>query len=502
MKVFRLTKTRSCTVAVLFAAILIYSGGELWQTLTWPPFFSFDETLEVDYVYQLTQGHLPTFFGGAQFNPLKLAYPYNVQWRYQHPPLFYLLETPFFKLGDTLNHPIRGIWLMRAFVYLLGITLILVSFWVARWAFGRSSKATYIVPLLVASNRCLPSVVFNYTLATLWVALLFGCTCKIIRTFPRKLSSSTRFFWVAVVALAPLTRLSTIPIMMLCCGAVAILMIIRHSQATLRDWLHLVILPVVIAVLSSSWFYIRLHRMSGNFTGSQPAWSASHLGRTTDISLLKAITTASFYKNSLAQYHNMSSINSTRYGWLAVFSLTLIPLLLGVMAYVRRIVSNVRQHDQRNGSLTENALIILLCTFAFFGTTVQQLLFYKQGGSDNSVYFSLISIVFALTIAAGFCQFKKLYRLLVPAWLIIHLAFFMLEVRIKWPFSTNQPLHGSGFVTHALVFIGLALVGVGTIMAILLVAKNANAADTLTENNDNPKISKEQNEALHTNSMP
>ncbi|MFT9231083.1 MAG: hypothetical protein ABF515_00390 [Bifidobacterium sp.] len=289
MKVFRLTKTRSCTVAVLFAAILIYSGGELWQTLTWPPFFSFDETLEVDYVYQLTQGHLPTFFGGAQFNPLKLAYPYNVQWRYQHPPLFYLLETPFFKLGDTLNHPIRGIWLMRAFVYLLGITLILVSFWVARWAFGRSSKATYIVPLLVASNRCLPSVVFNYTLATLWVALLFGCTCKIIRTFPRKLSSSTRFFWVAVVALAPLTRLSTIPIMMLCCGAVAILMIIRHSQATLRDWLHLVILPVVIAVLSSSWFYIRLHRMSGNFTGSQPAWSASHLGRTTDISLLKAI---------------------------------------------------------------------------------------------------------------------------------------------------------------------------------------------------------------------
>ena len=92
-------------ISLLIASFLIYLGGQIWQCVSWPPFYSFDETLEIDYVYQLSQGHLPTFFGGAEFNPLDLQYPYDVQWRYQHPPLFYLVQVPAFLLTDTLHHP-------------------------------------------------------------------------------------------------------------------------------------------------------------------------------------------------------------------------------------------------------------------------------------------------------------------------------------------------------------------------------------------------------------
>lgn len=94
-------------ISLLIASFLIYLGGQIWQCVSWPPFYSFDETLEIDYVYQLSQGHLPTFFGGAEFNPLDLQYPYDVQWRYQHPPLFYSCASSGFSSDRhfTSSHP-------------------------------------------------------------------------------------------------------------------------------------------------------------------------------------------------------------------------------------------------------------------------------------------------------------------------------------------------------------------------------------------------------------
>lgn len=155
-------------ISLLIASFLIYLGGQIWQCVSWPPFYSFDETLEIDYVYQLSQGHLPTFFGGAEFNPLDLQYPYDVQWRYQHPPLFYLVQVPAFLLTDTLHHPIRGIWAMRFVETVLGILAIIASSWSARKVIGKPFAVTAMVPVIVASNRCFPSAVLNYTLASLW----------------------------------------------------------------------------------------------------------------------------------------------------------------------------------------------------------------------------------------------------------------------------------------------------------------------------------------------
>ena len=70
-------KNHNALIACLIA-ICIYTGADIWQTLTWPPFFSFDETLDIDYIYQLSQRRLPTFWGGVRFNPLNLHYPQQV----------------------------------------------------------------------------------------------------------------------------------------------------------------------------------------------------------------------------------------------------------------------------------------------------------------------------------------------------------------------------------------------------------------------------------------
>lgn len=456
-------------IQVLVIAALMYTSIDMWQTLTWPPFHSFDETAEIDYVYQLTQGHLPTFWGGVTFNPLNLQYPYDVQWRYQHPPLFYILEIPFFLLGDTISHPFIGIWIMRGFVYILGLLLIVSSFWAARWLVGHKNSVVYLVPLLIACNRCLPSVVFNYTLASLWVTLLIGMTAKLLRTSSDKQSCSTILLWTVTVGLAPLTRLSTVPIMALCLSIITVSLISRklHSKPLHKEWLTLVALPAVISIASSAWFYLRLYALSGSFTGSQPAWSAEHLSRTTDMTFTEALMRSSFYKNSFSQYHNMSSINSTHFGWFFVVSLSLIPLVLGLAVFAWNLLGKMHRagnHDE----VRNDSLILVMCLLALFGTTAQQLLYSKQGGSDNAVYFSLINIIFAFTIASGFCRFKRITPWIVSVWLLIHLGAFLYEAKLTWPLTAGGTLEQAGDLARIGIYAALLLAILSTLCGVSL----------------------------------
>ncbi|WP_152600580.1 hypothetical protein [Bifidobacterium biavatii] len=463
----RRTRIPRSGLLLLAAALLIYSGGDLWQNISWPAFYSFDETLEVDYVYQLTQGHLPTFFGGAEFNPLHLQYPYDVQWRYQHPPLFYLLEMPVFLLFDTLNHPIRGIWAMRALVWVMGVTLVCTSRWAARWMIGREGFAVSLVPVIVAANRCLPSVVFNYTLASLWVTLLIGMTAKLLRTLPFDVSTRRGTFagWLVIVTLAPLTRLSTIPIMGLCLLIVFIAVLLGDEHKA-RGVLLLTIVPGVLAVLSSAWFYLRLHALSGNFTGSQPEWSSTHLQRDTHKSFVESLLNPGFYKSTMSQYQN-SSVTGTPHGWAFVLALTIIPLMLGFLAMIRWIASAVRNRDR--AGVTNTSLMVALLCCAFFGTVFQQLLFYKQGGSANAVYFSLISIVFAVTISLGLTQFERgngvVAKLLAGCWLACKLATFLYETKLRWPFAAGGTMEQAGSMMRSAAWLAIAVTVVGVLLA-------------------------------------
>ena len=154
---------------------------------------------------------------------------------------------------------IRGIWAMRFVETVLGILAIIASSWSARKVIGKPFAVTAMVPVIVASNRCFPSAVLNYTLASLWVILLIGMTASLIRTTPNGFSGKQLFVWSFLVALAPLTRTSTIPIMCLC-GLMVIIHLVLSKCRTLRIWLTSVILPLLLAIVSSVWFYIRLYR--------------------------------------------------------------------------------------------------------------------------------------------------------------------------------------------------------------------------------------------------
>lgn len=456
---------RNLHAGCLLAALLIYTGSQIWQCVCWPPFYSFDETLEIDYVYQLTQGHLPTFFGGAEFNPLNMDYPYQVQWRYQHPPLFYLIEAPIFLLFDTYARPIAGIWAMRALVGILGVALILASAWTARWMFGKPCTASALVPLIVASNRCLPSVVLNYTLASLWVTLLIGMTCKLIRLHTR-ISTCCSVAWIVIVMLAPLTRLSTIPIMGLCLLTMVVGMLMLRIRF-LATWLLTIFLPALLAILSSAWFYLRLYALSGSFTGSQPEWSAANLHRDTSKTFVEALLDPSFYVSSFAQFQN-STVTAQSYGWIPVLVLTVFPLVIAAVLAIRHLSS------MRLSMQWEPTLIAAMLCVALLGTVFQQLLFYKQGGSGNAVYFSLISIVFAGIIAYGFANLPRMRQFVVCGWMLFRFAILMAEVLLNWPFRNGGTMAGRSIVWIGVTVFGLLLVSAGTAASCAVIARHRN----------------------------
>lgn len=456
-------RKNSLHTALLIASICIYCGGQIWQCISWPPFYSFDETLEVDYVYQITQGHLPSFFAGPQFNPLHLQYPYDVQWRYQHPPLFYLIQAPAFMLFDTVHHPIQGIWAMRGMETMLGICVIFASSWAARRIIGRANIVTALVPLIVASNRCFPSVVFNYTLASLWTIFLIGMAASLIRTRPQDFTTKQLLAWVIIVMLAPLTRTSTIPIMCLCGLMVITHLIVSHCKI-LRTWLVAVVIPLLLSIAGSAWFYIRLHKLSGSFTGSQPEWSSKHLGRNTHLSLWQALTDRRFYLSSMSQYQN-SSVTATAAGWVFVMILTVIPLLWGMAMMIMKNVNNCLS------KAPEDIEIRVMLTLGLIGTVFQQLLFYKQGGSANAVYCSLISIIFAVFIARGFSVFTRLWAVPMILWLTARCMAFGVEVRLRWPFAHDGTAYGSSWPWELATYLGIALVTGATIYTAVVCAR-------------------------------
>ena len=446
-------------ILIILAAILLYAGVDLWQNISWPVFFSGDETLEIDYVYRLSMGQLPEFFDGQRYNPLGLLDDklIAVQWRYHHPPLFYLLELPVFVLFDATHNPYSAIWAMRCVVFVLGVTLIIVSRWAAKWILGSNNTLVSLVPLFVAANRVLGSVVFNYTLATLWVTLLIGMSAKLIRSMPGIISRSSVIAWAGIVMLAPLTRLSTVPIAGLCILMVAVAIIINR-HAMLKRFLLLFALPLVLAIASGAWFFIRLYKISGSFTGSQPEWSAEHLNRDIHQSFLDVLLNPTFWLHSLSQYQNMHIVTDGEFGLWFLTMLVFIPSSLAVIALVRRSFATAYR-QQPSTVRTADRLIVLLILGALAGTIVQQVLFVKQGGSDNAVYFSLINIVFAVLLTFGFIQFRGSLRVcLIAVWLSIRLAAAMLEATLAWPDTTATGSPGEIWVYVSLMLITFAIV--------------------------------------------
>lgn len=112
-----------------------------------------------------------------------------------------------------------------------------------------------------------------------------------------------------------------------------------------------------------------------------------------------------------------------------------------------------------------------MLVLALAGTTFQQLLFFKQGGNPNAVYFSLISIVFALFIAYGFSLFPRWWAAALSIWLALRGFAFALEIHIRWPFSSEGTMAGASQYWVWLTLAGIITVCLGTFIAIIASAK-------------------------------
>jgi hypothetical protein len=87
-----------------------------------PPFSGPDETGHVAYVSALAQGHLPLIRMGVH---TVADIPTGTSWLGQHPPLYYLLATPFYLAAG--RNPLIGLYLLRLIaVGALAVTLILL----------------------------------------------------------------------------------------------------------------------------------------------------------------------------------------------------------------------------------------------------------------------------------------------------------------------------------------------------------------------------------------
>lgn len=101
---------------IIFAMLLATAFALILPAYSGP-----DEMGHVAYVAALAQGHLPIIPNGQVADATT-----GVSWQGQHPPLFYLLATPFYLLlGQT---PLLGLCLLRLLgVAALGVTVALVN---------------------------------------------------------------------------------------------------------------------------------------------------------------------------------------------------------------------------------------------------------------------------------------------------------------------------------------------------------------------------------------
>ena len=126
---------------------------------------------------------------------------------------------------------------------------------------------------------------------------------------------------------------------------------------------------------------------------------------------------------------------------------------------------------------------------AFGGTVFQQLLFYKQGGSSNAVYFSLISIVFSVVIAYGFAR-RPMFHRYTAIWLFVRLAAFLIETILKWPFAESGTMEGRSILWIVLTYCAILLVIAGTTLAIIAISRNRSPNQTveIVQNRSNEPV--------------
>jgi len=168
--------------------------------LAMPRFMGPDESAHLAYVVALSQGHWPLMPPDQSIN-----FSTGATYQAQHPPLFYLLATPLFRLfGGDLN---IGLYLLR----LLGVGCLLVSVWLVGRIAAQllSPRAAHRAQGLAATNPVLVYVCAMANNEALAVALALACVWMALQ-FQQK--GAPRFLIAAILCggLGLLTKLTAL----------------------------------------------------------------------------------------------------------------------------------------------------------------------------------------------------------------------------------------------------------------------------------------------------
>lgn len=197
----------------------------------WMPSFSGpDEKGHIAYVSALASGHLPIFPATENADIER-----GITWQAQHPPLFYVVAAPFYKVA-TLLAPQSGLLVVRLLGVLCFVLTVLVAQKIAEYFVAE--KAAWLAAMLVATHPVVSyvmSMANNESLAILLSSLCVltalwanPLTCE---TAASKWKASQRLAICAVCCgLALWTKLTTIA------GVMAAVYLVGLSRENVGNW--------------------------------------------------------------------------------------------------------------------------------------------------------------------------------------------------------------------------------------------------------------------------
>jgi len=200
-------------------------------------------------------------------NPPHLAtllgeyYPYGWQYAANHPPLYYLLVAPVYRLTESAS-PTTQLYLMRAAAIPFGLAIVLLAYAMVRTLFPRDLFLAVTVPAFVAFQPQVSyeGAMLNNDIAgiAIFSLILYLLVLGLRRKFPYRLT-----IWIGFAAgiglLIKSTTLIALPLV-----AVAVVL-----GVGIRDWRGWISRGAVIAAVAGliCWpWYLFLYRTYGNFS--------------------------------------------------------------------------------------------------------------------------------------------------------------------------------------------------------------------------------------------
>lgn len=252
----------------LIGIIIVFAGVTGLYSITFPWAGNDDQMPHVDYIWQVSQGQLPSFNEGTQYPEIG-RYPY--QYVSNHPPLYYMIQAPLMKVPLENGDWQFAVAIGRAMNIIIGIICILAFAW-AGWVFSnRNHLFTLALPAVAAfyiTFMQVIGIIMNDSLTVLFTTLALTTSYLILKAGP----SRKYLYWLTVISVFGVASRS-IYFVALFISLVAVIIAYSNvlkgkSLVNFKRTLKGIFISIVIfilAIIPSSWFYLRNYEQSGSF---------------------------------------------------------------------------------------------------------------------------------------------------------------------------------------------------------------------------------------------